>query len=336
MVVDDDRSLLTLLVETLKIHFEVVPAHNGLDALEKIERAEPDLMILDVGMPCVDGVDTCRAIRKNARFARIPVLFLSGQDQSDYIERAKDLGVHRFLQKPMPPDQLLSYCRELIAEMQPGSPPAKALSINDLKRVFTEIRPETAVSDGSAAPGARAVPSDLEDTAAVEGRQRAPARKPASPLDFGDNRPRIMAIDDDPDILTFILSVLRDHVEAFGVSDPISAIDKMVRYQPDMVILDVKMPHMSGYQLSQLLRLNRNLRAIQVMFMSSNDSPKEIAYARKLGAADYLTKPFTPNQLIEKVAGVTQKAEFTIRKKSIPFDSICSAVEDDPMASIFV
>ncbi|MBM3333508.1 response regulator, partial [Candidatus Sumerlaeota bacterium] len=68
MVVDDEADVRAVLRLALAPKFEVVEAHDGLDALEKLERSEPDFMVLDVMMPLMDGFQVCRVVRKNPRF----------------------------------------------------------------------------------------------------------------------------------------------------------------------------------------------------------------------------------------------------------------------------
>jgi len=309
MVVDDDQTLLNSLVEILSTEFEVVAAINGLDALEKLERYEPDLIILDIAMPCVDGIDTCRAIRKNVKFRDVPVIFLTGQDETHYVERTKGLKAAEFLRKPVEPVQLLEYCNSVMQRPDTVSRSPKRYSISELETL------EMSRNSSTIAPLPRTeaidtrVPPPVADVKAAE-----PSLQPGSA--------RIMIVDDDRDIVSYMLAVLRERFEVFGVRDPMSAIYKIIRYQPDLIILDIAMPRISGYQLSQLLRLNRNLRTIKFMFASAKDNPQEIAYAKRLGASDYLVKPFAAEELLRKVTAIVDEPDFVVREKAMGFDEI--------------
>ncbi|MCX8038435.1 MAG: response regulator [Candidatus Sumerlaeia bacterium] len=324
MVVDDDQIVLGALVEILSEEFEATVAFNGLDALEKLERYEPDLIILDIVMPCVDGIDTCRAIRKNVRFRHVPVIFLSGHDESVYRDRLVGLEASRLLRKPVSRAHLLETCRKALDHSDVKSPTRKRYKITELETLETR----TAVSPAGGMGPATEVgtvrdlpqPPDLRRIEAAAGTVSA----------------RIMIVDDDRDIISYMLAVLRNRFEAFGVHDPVSAIYKIIRYQPDLIILDISMPRLSGYQLSQLLRLNRNLRTIKFMFASSKDSAQEIAYAKQLGAADYLVKPFEPEALLEKVLGIVEAPDFIIREKAMTFDEIRRAESADSAPSQFI
>ena len=67
LLVDDDPEIVSAIVEALSLEFEVIGAMNGMECLEKLDLYEPDLVLLDIMMPGVDGLGACRAIRKNAR-----------------------------------------------------------------------------------------------------------------------------------------------------------------------------------------------------------------------------------------------------------------------------
>ena len=320
MVVDDDEPTLNSLIEMLTPQFEATGASNGLDALEKLERYEPDLIILDVVMPCVDGIDTCRAIRKNVRFREIPVIFLTGHDETSHHERSKGLRATRFMHKPVTATQLLDCCCETLRESEIQTPTRKRLGITELESVHYDPIKHT--------PDSPATPAFVSDSDRTPTAERIAGDVPLAPAMV-----RVMIIDDDPDVIAYMLAVLRERYEVFGVHDPISAIYKIIRYQPDLIILDIAMPRLSGYQLSQLLRLNRNLRTVKVMFVSSKDTAQEIAYAKKLGAADYLVKPFAAHDLLRKVAGIVDAPDFVVREKALNFHDIRIAESADTSSS---
>ena len=83
LIVDDEPDTLTVLETAFNEDFEVVTASNGLDALEKIERVQPDLAIMDVEMPCLNGFDAVCSIRKNASFSNLPVVYLTGRSDAE-------------------------------------------------------------------------------------------------------------------------------------------------------------------------------------------------------------------------------------------------------------
>ena len=324
MVVDDDLAFLDMAVEILETEFEVIGAVNGLDALEKVERAEPELIVLDIAMPCVDGIDTCRALRKNVRFRDLPIIFISGQEENSYVNRLRGLGTTHFLRKPIAPADLLQSCHDVLREAGSQSAARRRYDVEELKSSF-------------ASTGETRAASLTAPTQAAESRSLAPAAGQPPPTAPGPDHAlaRILIVDDDPELVGFMLNALRGHFEVFGVNDPVSAIYKIIRYQPDLLIIENLMPRLSGYQLSQLLRLNPNLRTIKILFVSSKGSPQEIAYAQKLGATDYLLKPFKAEDLLQRVTRITEADDFIIREKALGFDDIRCAESADPAPSQF-
>jgi CheY-like chemotaxis protein len=101
LVVDDDPRLLQIVAMYLTIEgYEVGTAVNGQDGLDKIAAQPPDLVILDVMMPGMDGLEACRRIRSNPQTASIPVLMFSALSGDEDIERARLAGATNMITKP--------------------------------------------------------------------------------------------------------------------------------------------------------------------------------------------------------------------------------------------
>ena len=101
LVVDDDPRLLQIVAMYLAIEgYDVITAHNGEDGLAEISSKRPDLVILDVMMPGMDGLEACRRIRGNPNTADIPVLMFSALSGDDDIERARSAGATNMISKP--------------------------------------------------------------------------------------------------------------------------------------------------------------------------------------------------------------------------------------------
>ncbi|MCK5516029.1 MAG: EAL domain-containing protein [Desulfobulbaceae bacterium] len=102
LVVDDDLSIRILMRASLeKAGFRVDEAENGLVAVEKFKKSEPDAILLDVMMPKLDGFETCRTIRKSANGVNIPILMVTGLEDLDSIHRSFDSGATDFITKPI-------------------------------------------------------------------------------------------------------------------------------------------------------------------------------------------------------------------------------------------
>jgi DNA-binding response OmpR family regulator len=101
LVVDDDPRLLHIVEMYLSIEgYDVVTAENGEDGLKEVESARPDLVILDIMMPGMDGIEACRRIRTNAETQSVPVVMFSALSSDDDVERARLAGANHLITKP--------------------------------------------------------------------------------------------------------------------------------------------------------------------------------------------------------------------------------------------
>lgn len=109
LIVDDDQKILELLVELLELEgYEVSAARDGASALDLLRSCEPDLVVSDVVMPILDGIELCRRIKQNVRTANIPVLLMSGSRQtSDDSMEGLTAGADDYLDLPFRHEELL-------------------------------------------------------------------------------------------------------------------------------------------------------------------------------------------------------------------------------------
>ncbi len=115
LVVDDILSNVKLLEAKLTAeYFEVVSAFNGLECLAKIDQAAPDIVLLDVMMPGMDGFEVCRRIKNNSKTAHIPVVMVTALDQPSDRVAGLDAGADDFLTKPVDDAALFARVRSLV------------------------------------------------------------------------------------------------------------------------------------------------------------------------------------------------------------------------------
>jgi CheY-like chemotaxis protein len=113
---------------------------------------------------------------------------------------------------------------------------------------------------------------------------------------------RILVVDDEPDVVTFIERSLRgEQFEVITAYDGISALDIAESQGPDLILLDIMMPMMSGYEVCEQLRANPQTQHIPIITMSSAHTPDARAHSLKHGATTLLMKPFLPAELIAQI-----------------------------------
>ena len=132
LIVDDEENLRSMLAAALRHHgFEVTTADNGREALETIPRVRPDLVLLDVMMPDIDGFEVCRRLR--AGDDRTPVLFLTARDATEDKVRGLTLGGDDYLQKPFSFDELVARAQAVLRRTSDSGAPSTVHQLADLR-----------------------------------------------------------------------------------------------------------------------------------------------------------------------------------------------------------
>lgn len=129
LAVDDNIDTILILSAVLEREgYEVITAKDGLEAVEKVERDLPALVLLDLMMPKMNGFEVCRAVRGNPKTNRIPILMLTAKTDPFSREQGLALGANEYLTKPLNPKEILTKVREYLAPTEPPPPPSGALT----------------------------------------------------------------------------------------------------------------------------------------------------------------------------------------------------------------
>ncbi len=117
LICDDDPSILRLLQVNLELEdYEVLSGRDGQEGYDIAVAEHPDLVILDIMMPNLDGYGACKKLKANPEVADIPVLFLSAKAQEEDMQEGLDLGAAAYLTKPFDPEDLSDTIERLIGE----------------------------------------------------------------------------------------------------------------------------------------------------------------------------------------------------------------------------
>ena len=122
LAVDDEKFIVRLVETTLVRHgYEVVMAYDGKEALEKVESEKPDLVVLDVMMPYMDGFEVLQTLRRNPATRDIPVIMLTAKAQDADVFRGWQSGVDCYLTKPFNPLELVSFVNRIFQSLDGGA-----------------------------------------------------------------------------------------------------------------------------------------------------------------------------------------------------------------------
>ncbi len=120
LVVDDEEHIVMILKDSLEFSgFQVTTAYNGLEALEQIEKDRPDLIVLDIGMPKLDGWEVCRRLKGSENTRDIPIVILTAYAQTSDKRKGAELGADLFVTKPCDLTYLVEEINALLAKKKP-------------------------------------------------------------------------------------------------------------------------------------------------------------------------------------------------------------------------
>lgn len=130
LAVDDEKHIVRLVQVNLERQgYEVVTANDGKEALEKVESERPDLVVLDVMMPYMDGFEVLQNLRRNPATRDIPVIMLTAKAQDADVFKGWQSGVDCYLTKPFNPMELISFVKRIFGSLDGTSGGEKRFEI---------------------------------------------------------------------------------------------------------------------------------------------------------------------------------------------------------------
>lgn len=192
LIVDDEAATVDMLSTYLTLQgHETVGAYSGEDGLVLVQVEKPDLLILDLMMPDIEGFEVCQRLRQNPEFQTLPVLIVSARTDQGSIDKAMSYGADGYLTKPINLPRLTSEIQRLLTQPVPvhgnGTDNGAAESDSETAASSEETSPSPATAEEPAAssPADEAPPSAPASTAASGPMEPPSASKPAPPSENG-------------------------------------------------------------------------------------------------------------------------------------------------------
>lgn len=309
MIVEDEADIGTILTQMLSNQYEVVWAANGLEALERLNWYEPDLTIMDLMMPVLNGIDTTRAIKKDNEFAAMPVLFLTARKDNDSVREAMLAGGDIYLEKPFDPPELFVRMQEMITK-NAVKPRPKRFTLQQIRDHFDGAADMPAPTIAVEEPVRMSLTEQLARAAAVP-------------------RARVMAVIGSTDLLELLRRSLRRTYEFIGVSDAEAALDKISAYQPDVLIVEIDGNAISGLLLAQVMRVNRHFRVPETILLSQQDDPSQRADAQRLGVRIVTWDGNDTDNVVDSLRDITSESSFQRQRKRLEYREILRREEPE-------
>ena len=117
LIIEDEVELVEMVKMRLEASgYDVITAYDGKAGLEKAREEKPDIIILDLMLPKMDGYKVCGLLKKDARYAKIPIVMFSAKAQEEDVALGTELGAEAYITKPFEPPMLLAKIKELIGD----------------------------------------------------------------------------------------------------------------------------------------------------------------------------------------------------------------------------
>jgi len=117
LVVDDEKELVEMIKMRLEASgYEVIPAYDGQEALEKARKEKPDLIVLDLMLPKIDGYKVCRMLKFDEKYKHIPIIMFTARAQEEDKKLGEEVGADAYITKPFESQALLKKIKELLGE----------------------------------------------------------------------------------------------------------------------------------------------------------------------------------------------------------------------------
>jgi two-component system cell cycle response regulator len=290
LVVDDVAANVKLLEARLSAeYFDVVTAMSGQEALAICERAECDLVLLEVMMPDMDGFEVCRRLKSNPATHHIPVVMVTALDQPSDRVRGLEAGADDFLTKPIPELALI----------------ARVRSLARLKMVTDELRMRilTSRAIGIASPEREAV------------------------SDTGRNG-RVLVVDDRPASHERLAAMLAKEQEVEVETDPNQALFHAADGNYDLLIVWLGLENFDALRLCSQIRSLDRTRNLPMLAITEPDNSAGMLRGLEIGVNDYLVRPIDNNELLARARTQVRKRRYTERLRDNVQMSIEMAITD--------
>lgn len=289
LVVDDIVTNIKLLEARLAAeYFEVVTATNGPQAITICEQGQCDIVLLDVMMPGMDGLEVCRRLKTNPRTAHIPVIIVTALDQPSDRVAGLEAGADDFLTKPANDISLITRVKSLVR----------------LKTLTDELMMRAATSSELG----------LEDV--------------LDPTSLVEEGGKVLLVDDSPATVERVKQALMPLCRVDHEDDPQEALFRAAEGDYDLVVISLNLKQIDGLRLCSHLRSLDRTRALPILVIVDPEDNVRLMRALDLGVNDYLVRPIDRNEMQARVRTQIRRKRFSDRLRDSVQSTMEMAVTD--------
>ena len=277
LVVDDESRNVKLITAMLSSEpYNILQANSGEKALEIINNHRIDLVLLDVMMPGLNGFEVTRIVKNNPGTKYIPIVLVTALDGSENKLKALEVGADEFLTKPVNKIEII----------------ARIKSILQMKKYQEQLNVRIKIGEKLAIPQKILT---LQD-------------QPQITVQNGNNQQTVMLVEDDAQYIKLYKSLVATEPYNFIVA---TSGEEAVRIGKqnniDLVLLDIMLPGMSGYDVCEYFRNNSATRNIPIVAITSLGDLESRIKGIEKGIDDYLVKPFNSKEIKTRISTLLRK-----------------------------
>lgn len=297
LVVDDILPNVKLLEAKLSSeYYDVLTATSGEEALQRVAQDSPDIILLDVMMPGMDGFEVCRRIKENPAYAHIPVVMVTAlTDTSDKV-RGLEAGADDFLSKPLNDTALMARVRSLVR----------------LKMTVDEWR-------------------NRENTANQLGINENTTNVMNEPVEEA----RVLIVEDQTFESDKIADTLfRDRDIVIPVDSGIKAMELVSEHDFELIIISLNLKNEDGLRLCSHLKSNERTRSVPILMIATDEDMDRVARGLEIGAHDYVMRPVDRNEILARARTQIRRRRFQDRLQA-NYEVSLSMALTDPLTGLY-
>jgi two-component system cell cycle response regulator len=264
LVAEDDPNNLELITYLLKgFGHETLEAHDGAQALEFAQRERPDLVLMDIQMPVMDGYEAVRHLKSDSVCEGTPILAITALAMVGDRDKILQAGFDGYISKPIDPESFVQ-----------------------------QLNPHLVNTAGASPRRAAPLRTGIEPNIVTSGLAPSPPQGSS-----------VLVVDKLPLNIELLRSLLEPLTyQVTSASTVTEAMAKLRMNKPDLIVSDVNMPDLSGYDFIRAVKSESALRNIPFIFLSSSAlKDDESSFAMSVGAAKFLTRPIEPMKLLDEI-----------------------------------
>jgi PAS domain S-box-containing protein len=282
LIVDDQPEEIWPLSQHLQPGFDVLCVATGKEALEiALSENRPDLILLDIMMSDMDGYEVCEKLKADEITREIPIIFLTGKTKDPEQVKGLDLGAQDYVTKPFSLPVVMARIKSVLnlkREMD-----RRLLLKAHLEALNRQLEHQVHQKQREL-EAAREALKQYEDKWSSLFEKEREARAPKS----------ILVVDDNPENVHLLANHLQSEYEVLCTTSAKEALEiAFSGDRPDIILLDIMMPDMDGFEVCSRLKANAETWSIPVIFITALGQEVDETRGLNLGAVDFITKPFS-------------------------------------------